>query len=51
MKRKSNKKLKKNKKKLFTSSSTITIPITNFTNVVKEIEITDLECYKMKRMK
>jgi hypothetical protein len=39
MKGKFNKKLERNKRKLFTSPFTIAIPIINFTNVVKEVEI------------
>jgi hypothetical protein len=46
MKGKSNKKLEKSKGKLFTSSFTIAIPITNFTNVIKEIEIKKMEMKK-----
>jgi hypothetical protein len=46
MKRKSNKKFKRNKRK-FTSSFTIAIPIINFTNVVKEIQFLKMEMKKL----
>jgi hypothetical protein len=44
--KKLNKKLKRKKRRLFTSSSTITYAINKFTHVVKEIEFLKMEMTK-----